>query len=52
MEQDINEKRTGAAWVFPEINDPGDVRLIKVAPGNVLVLLSDGVYEFENDQGA
>ena len=34
------------------IDDPGEAQVLKMAPGDVLVLLSDGVYEFENRQGA
>lgn len=34
------------------IDDPGEAQLLEMAPGDVLVLLSDGVYEFENRQGA
>jgi sigma-B regulation protein RsbU (phosphoserine phosphatase) len=35
-----------------EIDDPGEARVLEMAPGDILVLLSDGIYEFENRQGA
>ena len=35
-----------------EIDSPGEAGELKMAPGDVLVLLSDGIYEFENRQGA
>ncbi len=35
-----------------EIDEPGEARQLEMAPGDVLVLLSDGIYEFENRQGA
>jgi phosphoserine phosphatase len=35
-----------------QIEDPGEPRTLKMAPGDLLVLLSDGIYEFENRQGA
>ena len=34
------------------IEDPGPAQELDMAPGDVLVLLSDGIYEFENRQGA
>jgi phosphoserine phosphatase RsbU/P len=35
-----------------EIDSPGEAGELKMAPGDVLALLSDGIYEFENRQGA
>lgn len=35
-----------------QIDDPGEPRMLSMAPGDLLVLLSDGIYEFENRQGA
>ena len=35
-----------------EIEDAGTPALIKMEPGDVLALLSDGIYEYENRQGA
>jgi len=35
-----------------EIDDPGEAQVLNMDPGDVLVLLSDGIYEFENRQGA
>ena len=35
-----------------EIDEPGEARQLEMAPGDILVLLSDGIYEFENRQGA
>lgn len=35
-----------------EIEDAGEIGLIKMEPGDVLALLSDGIYEYENRQGA
>ena len=35
-----------------ELDDPGPAREIRFEPGDVLILLSDGIYEFANDQGA
>jgi len=35
-----------------EIEDPGKVARIALGPGDVLGLLSDGIYEYVNDQGA
>ena len=29
----------------------GDAQILKMAPGDVLVLLSDGIYEYESKQG-
>jgi len=34
-----------------EIDEPGEARVLEMAPGDVLVLLSDGIYEFHNRQG-
>ena len=34
------------------LDDPGAASMIQMEPGDVLVLLSDGIYEFANDQGA
>lgn len=34
------------------IDDPGEAQVLEMAPGDALVLLSDGIYEFENRQGA
>jgi sigma-B regulation protein RsbU (phosphoserine phosphatase) len=35
-----------------ELDDPGEASTIRMAPGDVLALLSDGIYEYANDQGA
>jgi len=35
-----------------ELDDPGEARTLKMERGDVLALLSDGIYEFANDQGA
>ena len=35
-----------------EIDDPGEGQTLEMGPGDILVLLSDGIYEFENRQGA
>jgi sigma-B regulation protein RsbU (phosphoserine phosphatase) len=35
-----------------QLDDPGEPRTLSMAPGDLLVLLSDGIYEFENRQGA
>jgi phosphoserine phosphatase len=35
-----------------QLEDPGEPRTVSMAPGDLLVLLSDGIYEFENRQGA
>lgn len=35
-----------------EIDKTGEAQRLRMAPGDVLVLLSDGIYEFENRQGA
>lgn len=35
-----------------EIGDAGAAQVLKMDPGDVLVLLSDGIYEYENKQGA
>jgi phosphoserine phosphatase len=35
-----------------ELDDPGPVREMRLEPGDVLALLSDGVYEYANEQGA
>jgi phosphoserine phosphatase len=35
-----------------EIDGSGEAQRLRMAPGDVLVLLSDGIYEFENRQGA
>ncbi len=35
-----------------ELGDPGEASTIRMAPGDVLALLSDGIYEYANDQGA
>ena len=35
-----------------QIDDPGEAHTLSMAPGDLLVLLSDGIYEFENRQGA
>jgi len=34
------------------LDDPGEASTIRMELGDVLVLLSDGIYEFANDQGA
>jgi phosphoserine phosphatase len=34
------------------IEEPGEAVDLEMAPGDILVLLSDGIYEFENRQGA
>lgn len=34
------------------IDEPEPPKVLKMEPGDVLVLLSDGIYEFENRQGA
>lgn len=34
-----------------ELDDPGPVRVIRMEPGDVLALLSDGIYEYANDKG-
>jgi len=34
-----------------ELDDPGPARKIEMAPGDVLALLSDGIYEYASDQG-
>jgi phosphoserine phosphatase len=34
------------------LDDPGKASTIHMEPGDVLVLLSDGIYEFANEQGA
>lgn len=34
-----------------DLDDTGDPRVLKMEPGDVLVLLSDGVYEYESKQG-
>jgi len=34
------------------IDHPGQAQELEMQPGDVLVLLSDGIYEFENRQGA
>ncbi len=35
-----------------ELDDPGEARTLRMEPGDVLALLSDGIYEYANDQGA
>lgn len=35
-----------------EIEDAGDAGSIRMGPGDVLALLSDGIFEYENQQGA
>ena len=35
-----------------ELDDLGEAGTISLAPGDVLALLSDGIYEYVNDQGA
>jgi len=35
-----------------EIDEAGEAQRLHMAPGDILVLLSDGIYEFENRQGA
>lgn len=35
-----------------EIEDPGKVQCYRFEPGDVLALLSDGIYEYASDQGA
>jgi phosphoserine phosphatase len=35
-----------------ELDDVGPAQSLQMEPGDVLVLLSDGIYEFENKQGA
>ena len=52
------EKR--CEWLHPthfpvgilELDDPGEAETIRMEPGDVLALISDGVYEYANDQGA
>ena len=34
-----------------DLREVGDAQILKMAPGDVLVLLSDGVYEYESKQG-
>lgn len=34
-----------------ELEDTGDSQVLKMEPGDVLVLLSDGIYEYESKQG-
>lgn len=34
------------------LDEPGEARELELEPGDILVLLSDGIYEFENRQGA
>jgi len=34
-----------------EIGEPGEAEVLRIEPGDILVLLSDGIYEFENRQG-
>ncbi|MGD8358426.1 MAG: SpoIIE family protein phosphatase [Lysobacterales bacterium] len=34
-----------------EMDDPGEAQVLPMDPGDVLVLLSDGVYEYESRQG-
>jgi phosphoserine phosphatase len=34
-----------------ELDKAGEARLLQMDPGDVLVLLSDGIYEYENKQG-
>jgi len=34
-----------------ELEDAGEQQILKMAPGDVLVLLSDGIYEYESKQG-
>jgi len=34
------------------LDDPGAASTIHMEPGDVLALLSDGIYEFANEQGA
>ena len=34
-----------------EVDDVGESQALKMEPGDVLVLLSDGIYEYENKQG-
>ncbi|MBT8053947.1 MAG: SpoIIE family protein phosphatase [Xanthomonadales bacterium] len=34
-----------------ELEDTGDSQILKMEPGDVLVLLSDGIYEYESRQG-
>jgi phosphoserine phosphatase len=34
-----------------ELDKTGEARLLQMDPGDVLVLLSDGIYEYENKQG-
>jgi len=35
-----------------EITEPGRAEVLRMDPGDILVLLSDGIYEYENRQGA
>jgi len=35
-----------------ELDDPGEAHTLEMAPGDVLALISDGIYEYANDQGA
>jgi len=34
-----------------ELREAGEAQIMKMAPGDVLVLLSDGIYEYESKQG-
>jgi len=34
-----------------DLREAGDAQILKMAPGDVLVLLSDGIYEYESKQG-
>jgi len=34
-----------------DLREVGDAQILKMAPGDVLVLLSDGIYEYESKQG-
>jgi sigma-B regulation protein RsbU (phosphoserine phosphatase) len=35
-----------------EITEPNKAEVLSMEPGDILVLLSDGIYEYENRQGA
>ena len=34
-----------------DLREAGEAQILKMAPGDVLVLLSDGIYEYESKQG-
>ena len=35
-----------------ELTEPNEAKVLSMEPGDILVLLSDGIYEYENRQGA